>query len=76
MWLRPIQTFLEDIPMLTQNRVPLVVLDQFTSAESVNLAERYSGATRLRGIREADRRDGELKMCWTKPRLEWSAYGY
>jgi len=25
---------------------------------------------------KADRRDGELKMGWTKPLHDWSAYGY
>ncbi len=29
-----------------------------------------------RGVMKADRRDGELKMDWTKPPLDWSAYGY
>ena len=31
---------------------------------------------RLEGRRNRDRRDGELKMDWTKPLRDWSDYGY
>jgi len=39
----------------------------------------FSSAARrhnFRGSRRADRRDGELKMDWTKPRPDCLAYGY
>jgi len=35
-------------------------------------SRRYTPA----GLVKADRRDGELKMDWTKPLHDWLAYGY